>query len=290
VITRFDHVVLAVRDLASASGAFAALGFDVRPGGRHTGRGTHNALVRFGLDYLELLATHDPAEAASTGTRGSIMTDYLKDREGGLLGFALASNDLDEEAARNGVPALGYSPGEPFAMQRARPDGNVLSWRLLVPGGHTWRRPWPFLIQWDNPDPQRLAWDGVGEHPNGAVGVAGLTILTRDLDAVARLYAEQLGMSVSPPDAPAELAGARRVRASLGECAIDLVQPGSSGWAAETLASDGEGVAQLRLRVRDLAATRDWLAQHGFETQSAWPESLRVSPRHAAGAELGFVQ
>jgi hypothetical protein len=69
VITRFDHLVIGVRDLHMASDAFRRLGFDVRPGGNHTRLGTHNALIRFGLDYLELLAIHDAAEAARLEVR-----------------------------------------------------------------------------------------------------------------------------------------------------------------------------------------------------------------------------
>src|SRR5919198_1156915 len=173
MITRLDHVVIGVRDLDQAIQTYQQLGFEVRPGGRHTGRGTHNALIRFGLDYIELLAVYDESELASTGDRGLFMIDYLRDRPGALLGFALASDNLEDERA--------YAPGPPFAMQRARPDGHVLTWRLLMPGQHTWRRPWPFLIQWDTPDDQRLAWDVIGDHANGSRGVAGLRVAAHDV-------------------------------------------------------------------------------------------------------------
>ncbi len=56
---RFDHAVIAVQDLDAAMAAYRDLGFAVTPGGKHTGRGTHNAIIRFGLDYLELLAVYD---------------------------------------------------------------------------------------------------------------------------------------------------------------------------------------------------------------------------------------
>jgi len=115
MITRLDHVVIGVRDLDEAMQAFQQLGFDVRPGGRHTGRGTHNALIRFGLDYLELLAICDESEVTPSDEHGQFMLEYLRERSGALLGFAFASDNLEDEA--------GYSPGKPFAMQRARPDG-----------------------------------------------------------------------------------------------------------------------------------------------------------------------
>ena len=160
MITRLDHVVVGVRDLDEAIQHYQQLGFEVRPGGRHTGLGTHNALIRFGLDYLELLAIDDEAETTRSGGPGQFMTEHLREHPGALLGFALASDNLEDEVARGDAPDLGYTPGQPFPMQRARPDGHVLSWRLLVPGEHTWRRPWPFLIQWDTADEQRLTWRG----------------------------------------------------------------------------------------------------------------------------------
>ncbi len=56
MISRFDHAVIAVRNLDAAISAYRALGFEVSPGGHHTGLGTYNAIIRFGLDYIELLA------------------------------------------------------------------------------------------------------------------------------------------------------------------------------------------------------------------------------------------
>jgi catechol 2,3-dioxygenase-like lactoylglutathione lyase family enzyme len=222
MITRPDHVVIGVRDLDEAIQTYQQLGFYVRPGGRHTRRGTHNALIRFGLNYIELLAVYDESELASTGDRGQFMTEYLRARAGGLLGFALASDNLDDEAR--------YASGPPFAMQRARPDGHVLSCRLMMPGQHTWRRPWPFLIQWDTPDDQRLAWDVVGQHPNGARGIAGLRVAARDVPAVLDIYHNQLGLEVSSSIV------------ALPNCPIEIVQ-------AE---AEDEGLVEVQLRVHNL--------------------------------------
>jgi catechol 2,3-dioxygenase-like lactoylglutathione lyase family enzyme len=227
MITRLDHVVIGVRDLDAAIQAYQQLGFEVRPGGRHTGLGTHNALIRFELEYLELLAVYDEAEAARSGGPGQFMIEYLRDRPGALLGFALASDNLDEEAAR-GVP------GQPFAMERARPDGHVLSWRLLIPGEHTWRRPWPFLIQWDTPDEQRVALEGVGQHANGAVGVAGLRVAAHDVPAVLGVYYNQLGLPVTSSNV------------ALPNSPIEVVHS----------EDDDEGLVEVQLRVQNQPSER----------------------------------
>lgn len=253
MITRFDHVVIGVRDLQTASDAYRKLGFDVRPGGRHTGLGTHNALMRFGLDYLELLA-NDPESQEEGGINA-----FLGNAPGRLLGFALASNRLEDEAARPGAGALDYAPGQPFAMHRTRPDGNVLNWRILEAGQRPWGKPWPFLIQWDTPDEQRLVWDGVGQHPNGACAVAGLTVTARDLNAVEQLYRDQFGLTVASH------------RVELPNFTIELVESGSD-----------TGLVEVRLRVTNLSATRAWFAQHAIQLAS---DSLDA----AVGARLVFV-
>ncbi|TMC26491.1 MAG: VOC family protein [Chloroflexi bacterium] len=90
---RFDHAVILVADLARASAAFTKLGFSVSPGGAHTGLGTHNALVRFGVDYLELLAIRDEEEALRARGSTAPIVERLRSGRGGLASFALATAD-----------------------------------------------------------------------------------------------------------------------------------------------------------------------------------------------------
>src|SRR5215472_12844931 len=100
MITRFDHIVIAVRDLNMATQRYRQLGFDVRLGGRHTGMGTHNAIIRFGLDYIELLSIYDEAEARTSKLGRQALLDFLHKQEGGLLGYAFATADIEQEAER----------------------------------------------------------------------------------------------------------------------------------------------------------------------------------------------
>ena len=102
MIRGFDHGVIAVRDLDPAIAHYRdVLGFDVRRGGRHAGRGTENGIMRFELGYLELLSLHDPKqEAAVAGERGQVLVDYLERREGGMLGYGLTTDDAPALAER----------------------------------------------------------------------------------------------------------------------------------------------------------------------------------------------
>jgi len=136
--------------------------------------GTHNALILFGLDYLELLSVSHEAEAAAGGIAMEMLVDFLRKREGGLLGYALATSNIEQVAA---YLRHGEFTSEPLSMQRMRPDGNMLKWQLLLPGNMPWRRPWPFLIQWDTPGAQRLTWEGLGTHLNGVTGWVGIALV-----------------------------------------------------------------------------------------------------------------
>ena len=60
-ITRLDHLIVGVRDLEAARGAWARLGFNSTPRGRHVGWATANYCIMFEADYLELLGIVDPA-------------------------------------------------------------------------------------------------------------------------------------------------------------------------------------------------------------------------------------
>jgi catechol 2,3-dioxygenase-like lactoylglutathione lyase family enzyme len=241
---RFDHAVVLVPDLAGASETFAKLGFSVSPGGVHTGLGTHNAIIRFGLDYIELLAVRDEAEALRARSSTSSVVERIRAGKGGLASFALATVDIERDAARfreQGLSAVG-----PFAMERMRPDGHRLSWRLLVPEGESWGRPWPFFIQWDQNDAERLSWERPGTHANGAQRVHAVSVAVADLDAASTLYERQLGLHAGGLDDAAAL-GARRRTFTIDRFAVHLYAASGRGWLADRLGSHGEGIFEVTL-------------------------------------------
>jgi catechol 2,3-dioxygenase-like lactoylglutathione lyase family enzyme len=254
---RFDHLVIAARDLEAASADFHRLGFDVRPGGRHVGFGTRNAIVRFGLDYLELITVDDEQLALRT-SRGALV-EFLRDHEIGLCAYALATDDLDSLAHL--AHESGIEMNGPFSMQRRRPDGSLLTWRLLVPDGNQYFKPWPFFIQWDLPDVERLALEPRGAHPNGAIGVASLEVATHDLRAAGN-WTNALGLE------PADIR-------------MQLVK---------ITAGHSEGPCSLTLGVRDVEETRSWLTSRGLpvRTSSTLPLAVRIHGGSLPGA-FGFT-
>jgi hypothetical protein len=228
MITRFDHAIIAVRDLAGAAERYRAAGFLVQDGGKHPGRGTANAIVRFGLDYLELITVESADAAIAAGGNSRVTAELLAEREGGLLGYALATNDIEGLAAR--LAEAGVEATGPVAGERLRPDGQRLDWRLLIPFGTSWGTPWPMFIQWNTSEAERLAVERPGNHPNAVTGVAGIQVRTDDGDLAEKLLGPDLGL-VRKSDG--------RVATPSGDCCIE-VTPG------------GEAVDELRLRARDL--------------------------------------
>jgi catechol 2,3-dioxygenase-like lactoylglutathione lyase family enzyme len=287
MITRFDHAVIAVADLERAIQAYRALGFDVSPGGRHEHRGTHNALIRFGgADYVELLGVYDPQRAVESGLNGRTLAEFVRDRQGGLVGHCYATDDIEAEADR--TRKAGLEMVGPFEMRRERPDGRALTWRLLVPEDIPWRRQWPFFIEWDAPDQERLALEGVGDHPNGSRSVSSVAVAVRALEEAVRLYSILFDLEPSRRDEVTDLA-ARRVSFDVRGFAIDLLSPAGSGPVQEMLERDSEGLFEVKFAVEDLAKSRQALSQVAF-TENAAQDQLRPPTEASLGARLVFTR
>ena len=154
-LARLDHLVFAAPDLASASADVAErLGVAPTAGGRHVGRGTRNELLGLGHgSYLEIIGP-DADQPAPDAARPFGLDDLTRPR---LVTWAARTTDLDGALAA--ARAAGHDPGEVRAMQRARPDGVLLSWRLTGPSADGVL---PFLIDWaETPHPADTAPTGV---------------------------------------------------------------------------------------------------------------------------------
>ncbi|HEX5911854.1 MAG TPA: VOC family protein [Rubrobacter sp.] len=287
MITRFDHAVIAVADLDRAMEAYSALGFDVFPGGRHEHRGTHNALIRFGgADYIELLGIYDSERAIESGLNGRTLAEFVRYREGGLVGHCYATDDIVAEAER--TREAGLEMVGPFEMKRERPDGRALTWRLLVPQDIPWRRRWPFFIEWNDPDEVRLAVEGVGDHANGARSVSSVAVAVKDLQEAVRLYSVLFDVEPFRRDEVTDLT-ATRASFDVRGFTIDLLSPTGNGPVRKSLERDGEGPFEVKIEVEDLLRAR--LALSGVEfTENAAQGELRPPTEASLGARLGFTK
>ena len=175
-----DHIVYGVDDLEVGVAELAdRLGVRPAPGGRHVGRGTHNALLGLGGGaYLEVIAL-DPEQPRPAGPPPFGLDRRRLPR---LVGWASRTADIEGQRAR--ALEHGYDPGEVRSMSRRRPDGMLLEWRLTRDAPDPDRLVVPFLIDWGgSPHPSESAPGGVrllelrAEHPDPAAALAPLAAL-----------------------------------------------------------------------------------------------------------------
>lgn len=282
MLQRFDHAVIGVPDLEEAMTCYQRLGFEVSEGGRHPSLGTRNAIVRFGLDYLELLSVEDPEQARSRGPFGAELLAFLQ-RGPGLVGYVLAGVDLGEQA--EGFQRLDIATDGPFEMDRIRPDGRRLRWRLVVPGGSPWRKPWPYLIDWITPQTDLLAWDPPGVHDCGATRVAGLDLVVGDLAEATHIYDHALGLRSHRVSAPGVEGGDQTRSYHLAGCHLRLIPPTAYSSMSAELAGNGPGPYRLVVAVADVGAAAGVLTRRGVQFDDH-PQGLDINPHQACGVRI----
>src|SRR5688572_9576390 len=94
VLTRIDHVMICVPELARGVDAYRRIGFDVHPGGAHSSGGTETAIAFLQHDCLELLGVRESrSHEASAG-----LVEFLA--RGGVLRYiCVQSDDLAADVA-----------------------------------------------------------------------------------------------------------------------------------------------------------------------------------------------
>jgi Glyoxalase-like domain len=121
-------------------------------GGAHPGWGTANRIVPLGDTYVELIAVVDE-RVASTSTFGQWVGAGATPT-GRPIGWVVRPDDLDETATRLDL--------EPRAGERARPDGELVRWRVAGIEEAVEQPGLPFFIEWapQTPFPGTVARDG----------------------------------------------------------------------------------------------------------------------------------
>lgn len=156
---KIDHIVWAGSDLDALRNTFTAMtGIEATPGGRHPTMGTHNALVSLSGDaYLELLAAD--AQGQTSQNMGGQLAGFASPQ---VFAFMLKASDLEDIQAclaKEGIAA------DLIAASRTTPEGNTLTWRLLIPRDARWASFLPVFIDWmDTPHPSATAPTGCTFH------------------------------------------------------------------------------------------------------------------------------
>lgn len=231
MIRAVDHVVILVNDLDQATADYRALGFNVVPGGEHTGGASHNVLISFADgSYLELIAFRRTAPE-HTWWR------HMQAGEG-LIDVALLPSDIeaDLQAARS----RGLDLEGPFPGGRLRPDGVRLEWQT----GRSLTADLPFFCADVTPRERRVPAGEAHSHPNGAQGLAAITIACQDIATSSARYQALLGSGEGPEFA----------------LSSTIIRLSSDAAAQQRIAVRGEGPLAISIRVQGQPSI-GWLDQ-----------------------------
>jgi len=296
MFTRIDHVMICVPDLERGIEQYRKLGFNIYPGGAHTGKGTHNAIAFNQDDYLELVAIRDQAEyqAGRTGGWTNTLTEFIA-AGGGIRYVIIESDDLAAEVAamrKRGVDVSDATDGE-----RRTPAGQMLRWKLAVLGPGN---PLPLVfIQHLTPVEERrkqvpaVDKDAAGNHPNGVYKLERAYIVTPDAESAAAMYARVLGMP-QPALHKGTVIKSDMAVFEIGPTGLGIAQPYAAGPAADALERRGPGPFQALYRTTSMGAAARWIQEHGLPppargVRSNGEHAMLVTPAIACGAYIGFV-
>lgn len=238
-----DHIVVLVDDLAAASANWRRAGFTVTPGGTHAAGTTHNALVTFADgSYFELIAF-----LSSDRTQEHRWWPRVMDGEG-LIDYALLSDDLTGDAST--ARGHGLEMTGPEDSGRLRPDGQQLAWRTIVLGRGIGEPTLPFVIEDVTPRELRVPSGKAAQHQLSITGIAGLTLVTANVEEAATAMTSLLGT----PGEDIVVEEGAMLRFTLGEQWLALLQPGSDqSEAGQYLRQRGDGPYEVTLRAAETA-------------------------------------
>lgn len=240
---QIDHIVIISPDLNTAVDNARQAGFTVVPGGTHSDGRTHNALIGFADgSYIELIAP--TGESADGDHRW-----FARLRNGGgLVDFCLLGERLNQETGS--IRDRGVDYPAPSALGRNRPDGQRIDWLLSIPPGAVGDSGWPFLIEDLTARDLRVPHEASElTHENNAQGIAGITVLVKNLAVSTREYEAILGTSarnVSSPFADDMLGAILPISENSSQW-IMLVEP-KADTAMAHLETHGEGPYRVTLR------------------------------------------
>lgn len=232
---RIDHVTVAGSDLDALRRRLAAAGLATAYGGAHSNGITHMAATPLADgSYLEAISTLEP------GREGAPLWGAQIAADAGACAWALRCDDLEAELAR--LAALGIAVRGPEPLDRRRPDGVELRWRLGFVGAGAPGSLLPFLIEDQTPRQLRVEPPpGDRLEPEGEtielVAVERVVLGVESAAAAVSELRRAYGLVAVPPVSWPELAA--RVTVFPGAPVAVAEPEGAGGWLARRLARFG---------------------------------------------------
>jgi hypothetical protein len=191
-----DHLVLAVRDLEFACSVYERLGFNLTPQAQHP-FGTGNRLAQLQNDFLEIVSVTKPEDVVpftdGVFSFGAYNQEYLKHRDGMSM-IALKSDGWEND--RKTFSKAGFDLPAPFTFSRLarQPDGKDVTVGFdltFIPDTD-----FPEAIFFTCSHQHELQYFYKKEfqnHPNTALAVSDIVLLSVDLEKAATFFRKLYG-------------------------------------------------------------------------------------------------
>lgn len=272
-----DHVVVMVDGIDAAQAAYERLGFQVQPRGFHRKLGTANHLMIFERDYFEILGIVEDTEFNAERRQ------WLKGG-GGLANVALATDGAD--LAYEAFKSAGLQPDAPLAFERAvdvKGKTEQARFRTVrIPKTHM---PVVGFFVCEHLTPQFVYRPEWTNHPNGARGILGVTVIAERPADWASPLRKYFGSGALKQEGEALVvdSGTQPIR-YLTRNAYLARYPGI------VPVRPGDHPALLRLRVESLPACEALLTKNGVKLLKPDSDRLLVPPSEAADLTLEFAE
>lgn len=177
-----DHLVVAVGDLAAARERFTCLGFRTTPLGRHPW-GTANHLAQFRHSFIELLGVVDRDALVPTSDTqfsfGAHNAEFLRRREG-LSMLVLSTDDARADADTWRARGLRVYEPDHWSRKATLPDGSETTVAFTLAFVVDPLMPEMAFFSCQQHNPEAFWKPEYQAHPNGATGIAGVTLVAEE--------------------------------------------------------------------------------------------------------------
>lgn len=277
-LSAIDHLGVVGRDIAAMTAAYKRLGFtptDPVPlmgelDGKPVPLGQDSAHLIFADSYVELsgVTSEDPGHhlAPWLAKRHGLHILALGSEDAAANHAALAATGLTVPDVQNAGRYVDYGSNHGDAQFRwfKIPDD------LGAEG---------FLCMVEQVTPEIVFQPPADGHPNGALGVTGVTVLTEDVDGALKRYA-------ALPNARRDTNGV----VHFGSQTIEILDPSTLAErfpGAETVTPPA--LAGFTVRVDRLDETRACLEENGVTLQSTGAGDLFIGPDDGCGSMVIFT-
>lgn len=197
----WDHSMINVQNLDHVIKVFADKGVVFKHGGKHEVWGTANALGYFGINYIELISVFDREKSKSFDRPDAASVyDAVQDFNNHverLNTVAIRSDDLNGTWQR--LKDAGIPVGRIFEGQRLDEQSHLIKWQIFFIDGHIEGLPYPFFIDWQSKDEDRISQlkeqELIQEHPAGNLKVVKATFEVEKPKEVAQQWAQLIESS-----------------------------------------------------------------------------------------------